>query len=182
MKKLFLAVLTAMIACSFLACEKKEKEEPTPPLPPTKTELLTQAKGWELIEATCKPDYELLSGGFISNLFDGYFFDCELDDIMFFNVNGSQVLNYGKDICDDQEGTEESLGNWTLVDDTHVKLFLPAYPGYELEAVILKLDAETLKIQIVDLQEDDGINPAKNIRGAKTVRTYTFTLTYKVAK
>ena len=178
MKKLFLAGLTAMIALSLIACKKDEnKDEPT--TPKTKTELLTQAKGWELIEATCTPEYELESGAIITNLFDGYFWDCELDDIMFFMVNKSQILKYGKDLCDEQEGTEESLGNWTLVDDTHLKMYLPAYPE-ELEAIILKLDAETLKVQVLDINEPDE-NPTKLARNAKD-RVFTFTLTYKIAK
>jgi hypothetical protein len=173
MKKFFLAVFTAIIAFSFIACDKDQTTE----------EMLTQTKGWTLTEATSSPAYELLSGGKITNLFDGYIQACELDDIIYFNENKSQTLNFGKVRCDwDPDVKEVSLGNWNLIDDTHLKFYFPAYEQ-QLEAVILKIDDETLKLQF-NFDEDDGENPAKFYRGpkdSKTVRNYTFTLTYKKA-
>jgi hypothetical protein len=171
MKKMFFAVLTALIAFSFIACDKTEK---------TTEEYLTQTKGWTLTAGTCDPAYELWSGGKITNLFDGFIQACELDDIIYFQENKSQVLNFGKVRCDwDPDGKEVSLGNWNLIDNSHLKFYFPAYEE-PLEAVILKIDDETLKLQF-NFDEDDGEEPAKFSRGPKdpkTVRNYTFTLTY----
>ena len=179
MKKLFLVAFTALIAFSFtfMACEKDPEKKTT-------EEMLTQEKGWTLTAGTSNPEYELLSGGKISNLFDGYVQSCELDDIIFFKENKSEILNFGKVRCDwDPDGKEVSLGNWNLIDDSHLKFYFPAYEEL-LEAVILVIDDNTLKLQF-NFDEDDGDDPAKFARGPKdpkTVRNYTFTLTYSKAK
>ena len=173
MKKMFLAVLTAMIAFSFLACTKEKSVE----------EMLTQKKGWELTTATCSPAYKLWSGATTTNLFEGYISSCELDDVMIFDPNYAQILDLGKDLCTDQSGKQLALGVWKLIDDDHLDLYLPYYPGFLLHAYILKIDDEALKLQI-NFDEDDEV-PATAYRGpkdSKTVRNYTFDLTYKVAK
>jgi hypothetical protein len=74
MKKMFLAVLTAIIAFSFLACEKTDK---------TNEEMLTTKKGWVMTAATSNPPYIMSdgSGAAYPDLYKNVFEKYELDDI-----------------------------------------------------------------------------------------------------
>ena len=163
--------ICAMVAFSFTSC----KEETT-------KELLMHSKGWTLTAATCDPAYQLEIGAPITNLFDGFISSCEKDDIIYFNENGSQVLDYGKDKdtypCGVEKAEKEkSLGNWTLVDDKTLKFYFPAYPQV-LTATILTAEDKTLKLS-VPIAEDDLISKEfRGVKDGKTVRNYVFTLTY----
>ena len=149
----------------------------------TKEDLLTQEKGWGLTAATCDPPFELEEDNQITNLFDGFFWDCELDDILFFLKNKSQVLNYGKYLCDDElypSGTELFLGNWDWIDDSHLLFYVPVFfNAPPLTATILTLDDKTLKLKF-SFDADDGIND-RGSKDSKTIREYTFTFTYTKA-
>src|SRR5574344_2623018 len=104
MKKRVLSIMIIAAVCllAFASC-KKDK---------TKTELLTAEKGWVLSTATSSPAYNLNGGGQIGNLFDGYIYDCEKDDIIKFNEDGHEYLNPGDDVCDGQASEESSLGTF----------------------------------------------------------------------
>jgi hypothetical protein len=182
MKKTILVSLAVLAAILFTACPK--------PLLTTE-EMLIQKKGWTLTAATSDPAYLLDKDGMdipITNLFDGYIYSDEIDDIIYFKENKSEILNYGKDksTCNGLfTGTERSLGNWELVTDKLLKFYFPAYEEL-LEAVVLDISEETLKLS-VKINEDDGVGAAKGLpyrgaKGAKTIRPYTFTLTYSIAK
>jgi len=183
MKKTLFTVLAIFFAISFLATSCNPDD-------PTKEELLTQKKGWKLTAATSDPAYLLDKEGVdvpITNLFDGYIYKDELDDIIYFKENKSEILNYGKDgsTCDGKyKGTERSLGNWELPNDNLLKFYFPAYDEL-LSAVVLTLDESTLKVS-VKIAEDDEIVASPTYRGSKnaskTVRDYVFTLTYSIAK
>ncbi|MCL1849934.1 MAG: hypothetical protein FWF70_00765 [Bacteroidetes bacterium] len=181
MKKTILISLAVLIAVLFTACPVQEQ---------TKEEMLKQSKGWKLTAATSDPAYLLLKEDGtevpITSLFDGFMYDDELDDIIYFKENKSEILNYGKDksTCNGKfTGIERSLGNWDLVTDTRLKFYFPAYEEL-LEAVVLALDESTLKVS-VKIAEDDGeakVLPYRGVTGTKTVRNYVFTLTYSIAK
>lgn len=167
-KNFFILAICAVVALGFSACTDE----------PTATENLTTSKGWTLTSATCDPAYELSIGAPITNLFQGFILPCEVDDILYFNINGGQLLNPGKDgqtadaNYECAAATEVSLGNWTLTnEDKTLKFFLPYYKGFLLEATILTLNETTLTIS-VPISENDGEDPAK------TIRNYTFTLSY----
>jgi hypothetical protein len=157
--------------------------------PPTPEELITQDKGWFLTAATSTPAFEMMDGDLIENLFDGFFWDCELDDIMFFKKDGIQILNFGKNLCEDQIGKEMALGYWKIKDRTILEFQLPYFLDengifYRLQGEILILDQNTLQIRL-PLAFDDGTKMAK--RGfvslsAKTIKSYDFTLTYTKGK
>jgi hypothetical protein len=180
MKKTILSLLAITIAILFTACPVVEK---------TPEEMLTQSKGWTLTAATSDPAYLLDKDGMdvpITNLFDGFIYDDELDDIIYFKTNKSQILDYGKDgsTCNGEyTGKERSLGNWELVTDKLLKFYFPAYEEL-LEAVVLTLNDNTLKLS-VKIAEDDGKEktlPYRGVTGRKTIRDYIFTLTYSIAK
>jgi len=185
MKKLFLVAITILIAFAFTACKNEEK---------TKEELLCQKKGWLLFSATSNPAFTNIAGVSNQNLFVSFFEACELDDILYFYDNKSSVLNFGKLICDWDEGKDISLGNWRLLKNDEVLEFhLPYFFNdddtfYTLEAKIIALDENTMTLGM-DINYDNGVDPTKGkikndrgIKGFRSVVDYYFTFTYKVAK
>jgi hypothetical protein len=160
-------------------------------VPPTPEELLTQDKGWQLTAGTCNPPYESIDGKLISNLFEGFLYDCELDDIVFFYKNYSQYLNYGKILCDWESGIGINLGKWRIRESENVLEFQLSYfletddTFAKLEGTIVVLDENTLKLDI-PITFDDGTKLAKRglmSLGTKATKDYVFTLTYsKVSK
>ena len=147
--------------------------------PLTKEELLTQEKGWKITSATSDPPYELGDGTSTSNLFNGYFYDCELDDIIFFLKDKTQFLDPGKKLCDNYPSG--NLGNWDLLDNEQKLQFHFLDIEGLFEATILILDKTTLKLSLA-MEEDDGMKTSPKYRGvrgdSKTVKNYVFTLTY----
>ena len=178
MKKTLFALMALTLVCAITlsSCTKKEeeKEEPTPK---TKTELLTQVKGWVLTSATSIPAFEPLAGTPNEDLFKAFFEECEIDDINIFKTNGDMVLKYGGKLCAGQTGNEENLGKWQFIGDKEetLQFYLIAY--YEdngnytpLEAKIVDLSETSLKLRV----------PIYEYRSADP--KYQFTLTYKVAE
>lgn len=171
-KNIFIGVLCAILAFGATSCNKDEKTDFE-----QKTEYLTTNRGWKITTATSNPPYELEIGAPITNLFNGFISDCEVDDLLHFRTNGSQVLDPGRDRetyvnrnC--QSSGEVSLGNWNLSENTRtLQFYLPYYRGYLLDATVLTLNENTLTLS-VPIREDDEENPAK------AIRNYTFTLTY----
>jgi len=158
-------------------------------VPPTPEELLTQEKGWQLTAGTCDPPFELGNGDLVSNLFEGFLYDCELDDIIFFYKNYTQYLNYGKNLCDWESGIGINLGNWRIREDEGVLEFQLSYFFNEddtfakLEGRIVILNENTLKLDI-PITFDDGAKLAKRgLMVSRSTKDYVFTLTYsKVSK
>jgi hypothetical protein len=127
---------------------------------PKPEDLLTQKNGWRLAAATSIPAYTSFEGITSQNLFDNFFFECELDDILYFNKNKSLVINFGKILCDWDIGQELALGKWQITEDGKILKFrLPYfYDLYEdfapLEAQILQLDENKLQL-IFPISFDD---------------------------
>ena len=160
-KNLFFIAICAILVVGLSSCQDE-----------TNTSYLTTSKGWTLTAATSQPDYELIDGNSISSLFDGYFKDCELDDIIYFKEDGSQTLDPKSDLCEDGYTETTAIGVWSFnEDETKLNMQIPFFYDSEDETVdIVTLDKNTLKINYSFI-EDDG-NPAKE------QRPYTFTLTY----
>jgi len=153
---------------------------------PMPEELLTQENGWLLTTAICDPAFETMDGNLITDLFKGFLYDCELDDIIFFHKNYTQYLNFGEILCDWESGTGIRLGNWRIKGDENILEFQLPYFFDEndnfdrLEGRIVVLDSNTLKLQ-VPIALDDGAKLAKRgfvVSSSKNVRKYEFTLTY----
>lgn len=153
----------------------------------TPIEMLTTPRGWKIIGAESSPPYLLLSGDEITDLFDGYLFDCELDDIIYFKENEKQYLNPGDDqmtlnaIYECENSVEKYLGNWELSDDLNtLDFYLPYYPEIPLSATVLQLDRTRLRINVT-VSVDHGSKGGRGAfadNGSKEIREYSFTLTY----
>ncbi|MDR2970692.1 MAG: hypothetical protein LBU83_02005 [Bacteroidales bacterium] len=195
MKKTFFIAMIAMIAFALVlnSCKKEEKEEETTPIPePTKTELLTQPKGWVLFSATSMPAYKNKDGETSEDLFRVYFDECELDDILIFKADKSAELNYGEKKCEDGDGNVKPLGLWRFLQNEEVLEFrLPYFEDNEdqmllLEGKVSALDESTLTLRIpITFADNPAKGQAKNLRGIKNAKgdaEYQFILTFKVAK
>lgn len=163
MKKRVLSIMIIAAVCllAFASC-KKDK---------TKTELLTAEKGWVLSTATSSPAYNLNGGGQIGNLFDGYIYDCEKDDIIKFKEDGFEYLNPGDQVCTGTPGQEYSLGSYSFnEDDMTMTMQIPFFYDSEAESVkVVEVTEDILKINYTFTETADQ---------AKAPGTYTFTLTY----
>jgi len=165
-KVLSIAAMALAVVFVFTSCNKEK----------TMTEMLTIEKGWTLSSATTTPFWTLNDGTQISNLFDGYVWDCEKDDIIKFKEDGFEYLNPGANVCEDQASQESSLGAWKLNEETkELQMQIPFFYDESAENVkIADLTEDILKVNYTyELTED----PAKGVPG-----TYTFTLTYVPAK
>lgn len=171
MKKSILSVIAVAVACVFVftSCEKEK----------TMTEYLTIEKGWTLSTAECTNGYVFDDNTTINNLFDGYIFDCEKDDIIKFRIEGEQqfeYLNPGAVVCDDQPAQESSIGTWAINEEEKVlDMQIPFFYDEEVESCkIIELTADQLKVSFTfELTADQ----TKGKPG-----TYTFVLTYVPAK
>jgi len=179
MKKLFLVAITILVAFAFSSCDKEPK---------TRTELITQSKGWIISQATCSPDYQLNNDEWCNTdlLNGGFFFDCEKDDIYYFNADYSFVRNFGKDKCTGESGKDENMGRWAFQENEQwVQFYMTAYYDndnaeyYKLRGIIKKLDDTTLRLE-VPIDETSEIAKAKGLRGDKHPYKGTFYLVFTV--
>ena len=153
MKKMFLAVLTAMIAFSFFACDKPGK---------TNEEMLTTTKGWVMTAATSNPAYIMDddSGNAYTNLYKDFFEDYELDDIYTY-----ATVEKGKGLQIDPKkigkyGYQQlvTVGVWSLFNNgTQLTTKVPGFYDQDEETGVWIMD----KVNNVDISE--------------TTLTYTFT-------
>jgi hypothetical protein len=180
MKKTFLAAMALIVAFAFTSCDPVEK---------SKEELLTQKKGWIITQATCTPDYQLNNDEWVDTdlLNGGFFFDCEKDDIYFFNSDKSFVRNFGSNKCEGEDGKEENMGRWAFQEnDTWVQFYMTAYYDFDneeyfkLRGIIKELDETTLRLE-VPIDETNELAKAKQLsRGEVHPFKGIFYLTFKV--
>ena len=149
--------------------------------PKTTAEMLTgQTKGWVLSSATSNPAYELSSGRSVENLMDGYFYECEMDDIITFQENGVQLINPGKKIDAEWGYQAETYASWALSEnDTKLTMQLPFFLDdthftFDLEPEVCTIASITSNQLVLEYKFNDNESPAKG--------EYTFTLTYVPAK
>lgn len=169
-KSLFALAIAAIIALSFSACNPTVK---------TNAELLTGAtNGWVLASATSEPGYELASGKIATDLInDGYLYESELDEIITFKEDGTQLIDPGKNI-DPTFGYQTPVtAQWSLnLDQTVLFMQVPFfynddYTSYNAQVENCQIVSLTNKELVVNYTFTDDQAPAKG--------TYTFTLTYK---
>lgn len=164
-KNLLIVAILAIFAGLFSACD---------PIEVTDEALLTQSKGWVLSAGTSSPAYALSDGSFATDLIkDGYLYDCEVDDILYFHANGDLAINPGANLC--EETDDEYASTWTLTSNENGKFLefqIPFFYDNELEvAEVLALSAEELRVKYTFTDDE---SPAKG--------TYSFTLTYVPVK
>jgi len=186
MKKTLLAAMALIVAFSFTACEVPE---------PTKEELLTQKKGWEMFAGTSSPAYTNAEDKTSENLFEVWFYDYDDDDILFFNTGGA-IVNFGKKLEPGTTAKEKNLGEWRLAENDILTFYLPYFVDNDdlmvrLEAKVIVLDEYTLQLRIpIGDIDNDPAKSKSSKRGRIVVRNadtkadpkYQFTITYKVAK
>lgn len=167
MKKSTLSIIVVAAVCmlAFSSCTKEK----------TMTEMLQLKKGWTLSTATSSPSYNLNEGGQITNLFDGYVFDCEKDDIIKFKEDGFEYMNPGDDVCDNQAADESSIGSYSLNEDAMtMDMQIPFFYDAAVESVkIVELTEDVLKVNYTFTE---------TAATTKAPGDYTFTLTYVPAK
>lgn len=165
-KVLSIAAMALAFVLVFTSCNKEK----------SMTEMLTIEKGWKMSSATTTPYWTLNDESQISNLFDGYVYDCEKDDIIKFKEDGFEYLNPGANICEDQASQESSLGAWKLDEEKkELQMQIPFFYDEDAEYVsIVELTSELLKVNYTWTLTED---PSKGKPG-----TYTFTITYVPAK
>lgn len=132
--------------------------------------------GWKLSSATSSPAYVMTDGTHISDLMNGYLYDCEKDDIIVFSINGTQKVLPGTLLCDFEDGgydQETNLGQWHFDNPNNPTILYMQIPFFYDDMIeqcrIITLNSNMLKIAYEF--DDSGYyygNPA----------TYTFTLTY----
>lgn len=164
-KNLLIVAILAIFAGLFSACG---------PIEVTDEALLTQSKGWVLSAASSSPSYALSDGSFATDLInDGYLYDCEVDDILYFYANGGLAINPSANLC--EETDDEYASTWTLTSNENGKFLefqIPFFYDNELEvAEVLALSAEELRVKYTFTDDE---SPAKG--------TYSFTLTYVPVK
>lgn len=164
-KNLLIVAVLAIFAGLFSACD---------PIEVTDEALLTQEKGWVLSAATSSPAYALSDGSFATDLMkDGYLYECELDDILYFYANRGLAINPGANLCDETDA--EFASTWKLTSDENGKFLeyqIPFFDDDELEvAEVLALSADELRVKYTFTDEE---SPAKGV--------YSFTLTYVPVK
>ena len=168
MKRSILSVIAIALVgmFAFTSCDKNK----------TMTDYLTTEKGWTLSEATTTPYWTLNDNSQISDLFEGYVYECEKDDVIKFNADGYEYLNPGSDVCEWEPSQESSIGKWAINEEEKVlDMQIPFFYDEEVESCkIINLVKDELKVSFTWTLTE---GTAKGKPG-----TYTFVLTYVPAK
>lgn len=145
MKKLTFS-LAALVALTLMVSScKKDNDNPTPtpsgPQNKTKTELLS-ANNWKTIS--------MMSDGYdIYNIMD----DCDKDNFIKINANGSYVEDEGLTKCNSND-PQTTSGLWKFINNESALVF-----DAEDTASILKLTTDTLRMSISFI-DDEGASRA----------------------
>ena len=167
MKKSILSVIAIAIVAVFAFTSCKQQ---------TMTDYMTTEKCWSLTTAECTNGYVFDDNTTINNLFDGYIYDCEKDDIIKFNTDNYEYMDPGKDVCEWQPSQESSLGKWAINEEDKVlDMQIPFFYDEEVESCkIINLVKDELKVSFnFDIVEGQAKGKPGN---------YTFVLTYVPAK
>jgi hypothetical protein len=119
--KLSKLILILAISGSFLfnACKDEEKD-PEPTGGKSKTELIAGAN-WKLTKATFNPAIVVNLGSFndtFINLFDiPLITDCQKDNMILFNADGTMTIDNGTLKCAPSEPQTAKDGNWTFLNN-----------------------------------------------------------------
>lgn len=176
MKKLTIYLMT-IIGLMTTSCTKDR---------PCNYELLTNATmGWQLVEATSEPGYELWNGKIATDLInDGYLQDWEKDDKIIFMSGGVQIIDLGTNLWFDGDlilGYQKTVeARWSLsLDQYTLNMQIPFF--YNEEGTSYSEEVENCRI--VSLSPNKMILAYTWTDENSTAKgTYTFTLTYKAIR
>ena len=148
-KSIFSVIAIALVSVfAFTSCQQEQ----------TKTEVLTQSKGWKMTEATCATGITTTTNNKIYDLMDqenGYFFACELDDILTFKEDGYVYFNPGKVVNDEgmdyYPAQETAMGKWTLDEENDI---LTTHFPWEYDFNNAAANGEPFSCKVVTLNKD----------------------------
>ena len=105
-------------------------------------QMLCIPQGWIMSAAVSTPGYLCHDGTVVTNLFEGYLFDFETDDIVVFNPDGTIIANPGNLIpdydlylgeydTDEFPHTTSVIGNWSFIGEneppTEISMQIPFF-------------------------------------------------------
>ena len=181
MKKVLSIVAVALtVALVFTSC-KKEK---------TMTELLTIEKGWVMSAATTTPYWTLNDNSQITNLFEGYVYDCEKDDIIKFKEEGNkEYVNAGEKKYDYEGEGDQYVGEWAFNEkETVLECQLPLFSAAAGDPDNQAYSAAKEQCNIISLEEDKMVlshtfdASGTTSKAGFTGGPWTFQFTYVPAK
>lgn len=133
----------------------------------TNTDKLCIPQGWVMESATVSPAIQMLNGSWVTNLMNGWLYNYELDDIIKFFPNGTQIINGGTIVPEPGElfQAQDYAYTWSFNnDETKLNMQVPFFYDNDIEqGSILELNENKLKISFT-------FSIAKSV--------HTFTLTY----
>ena len=142
------------------------------------TQLLTDNRGWHLVEGSITPAYEMHSGDKVSDLMD-YLYNCEKDDEIYFYDNGTERINPMEE-CQPGDGIHGSIiTNWHFDNDTNPQVLymqLPFVYKYNASGEVIGLDDAVENCKILSLTADKMV---LSWTFSKDGNTYTYTMIYR---
>lgn len=137
-----LIVLTA--ACLlFSACKKEVEGTTTAPATISKTNKDYLTSGRWLLTETWSSSITNRDTNYVDRT--PYLAECSKDDLLIFNTDGREVINFGANLCPGQPAID-SLRTWSMPNDKQIKEIQggPGAPAVLID--ILEINASMLKI------------------------------------
>lgn len=145
MKSLRILAVVAVALLAFSSCEEDEK-------PQNKTSILT-SKNWKMTGQTVNPGFPIGNGAVITDFYEQFYEDCDKDNTMKFNENGSYSEDEGATKCN-SEDPQTIPGSWAFnTDETIISI---TEDSETISFTILELTNTTLKTKHTEKYE--GIN------------------------
>lgn len=175
MKKVLSIVAVALtVALVFASCKKE----------PTRTELLTNEKGWTLSALTCPQGY---GANAITDIYallseaGGY----ECDDVMKFTEDGKEYVNAGEVRYDYESEGDQYVGTWAFTDETVLECQIPVFgPATDDPENTLYSEAKE-QCSIISLEKEQMVLSHTFTSGSSDAKagfgqegTWTFQFTY----
>ncbi|MCB2409303.1 DUF5004 domain-containing protein [Hymenobacter lucidus] len=143
MKTQFNLPLLALLAATAMGASSCKKDKESNPAPAkTKTELLA-GKDWKLAAQTVTPGLTADDGTVVTDLFP-YLDECDKDDLMRYDANGTCLLSEGPTRCD-PSNPQQYTGTWSF--DSNETILKTNVQGLGSSSFnIIELSDNTLKV------------------------------------
>lgn len=159
---MMLSMLAMALLVTFSACNKDDDDDDNPMTP---TEYLT-AHSWLTTSVEISPALEIYTGIVVDDLYEeitllgqtfSFIDDCDKDDLVFFNTDGTVTEDAGAIKCDPDDPQQTDGGTWTLSDDGKTITMSSSISGVEedITGQISTLDNSNF-VFTVTLTEDFG--------------------------
>lgn len=152
MKTLLTSVALLLIcAMSMVSCKKPFVDE-------QKQNLLTNKNGWTIDSAISrtadgKPGYQLSTENRITNLFQGCFSPCDMDDTLYFFTDGREYVDYGRILYNPNSPANRTLGDYQMDYENDILTFFPPQSKYyeltaPVDATVVQLSDNRLILEM----------------------------------